>query len=249
MNYDDGYEGQKRRPNNEGYSLIELLVVMAVMGILVLALTSIFTQQLKMSNYLDFRSEASNFLYEIRNNLSIGDSCKKSFIDIATNINQAHVPQVVDDGGNVLVTEGQDVVGRLTIVSIATENKNVPPAGGEGIMELVFTIESKKQVQGNKTLVRKLPVKVEANAAGVIQNCGTGGAIIWDNCYIKQATYGGGADQEVTCDNPDDKMVSAICFPIGSEDGPANCDLRMNSIYIWPRRDPWGVKLRCCPTN
>lgn len=242
-------KNQKSHSRDKGFSLIEVLVISALLGSLILTSASLFDQHLKISNYQDFKFETRNLVYEVENNLSIGSSCDNSLVSTATNVNQAHVPSISDSSGNVFVAEGQ-AVGNLTVASISTENDTVPAAGGPGLINLILTIESKKQVLGNKTLVRKFPVKVEANAAGAIQNCGTGGgAVIWDNCYIKQDYYPHGAYQEVTCDNPGDKMVSAMCFPIGTEDGPQRCDLRMNSIYIQPTRDGWGVKLQCCPTE
>ena len=76
--------------NNRGFSLVSTIIASAIMGIVMMTMASMYTQQAKMSQRLRFQSEVGNTAALLKIALRSPENCLKTFLTTpAAGINRA----------------------------------------------------------------------------------------------------------------------------------------------------------------
>lgn len=168
---------ERRQKGEKGFSLIELMVMVALLGIVMMAASAFFTQQLKANNFLEFQLKKEQLKLAIIGQVLPNPAhCKCLFANAAdfpvsggnltgypspTSIGKFAQEDCIDGIPVALVTVAG--VDGLRLLSVGL--KNITLASGTYSGSFAVNIESSKEVLGPKQLQFQIPVNVLATSA------------------------------------------------------------------------------------
>lgn len=165
--------------NERGFSLIEVLIAIGLMGALSAWMMNIFTQQTKNEKTTATNMDIDSLGQEIRNVVANGDSCAKTFLGVDPNQVGAitEIQKVLSDGSvQKRFQSGSKRVGNsgLLIASydLKTDETYFIPTGqktGETVLSINY--DRGKMVQGAKLKTYKIPLSVALDESGKIMGC------------------------------------------------------------------------------
>lgn len=170
-------------------SLVEIMVVVAIMGIVALGAMHMFQNQIEQQNAIQFKSDSTAFVDEIRDNFTKSDTCKITFqnvnlgspgarteIDEIKNAN-AHLPPW---DKTTIYSNGSLRIGTMEFIYDGDEE--VPSVTGRGKARFIMGLESKRKVLGPRLRQIIINISTRKNlATGKLDSCSlkTSEDIIW----------------------------------------------------------------------
>ena len=79
-----------------GFTLVEMMIILAVMAIVGVATSSLLVSQLRMSNAIANKTELENSVSLVRLGLTVGETCQANFLAVSEKIRTAAVDSKVD---------------------------------------------------------------------------------------------------------------------------------------------------------
>lgn len=192
-----------KKQNIHGFSLIELMVVIGMLGGLSLVMMNLTKESTKSSSKYQFDSEVMLITNEINGILSDPNKCLTTF----TNATQAASPS-----SPVLNATPANILNPSSISGIPSTTKKYSitggPYGNGGVKIASYSLDlastpdplltisfEKKLIQGAGTIPKSIKLYVEKNAAGVITLCrsiSTSSTEIWSHGLGSDIFYSGG---------------------------------------------------------
>lgn len=168
--------------NNKGMSLIEVMIVAGVMAISMAAMMSMFQQQAKSFNFLEFQGKREQLRATLMGQfLNNSDNCKclfsgaDSFPETGTQRLTGNLPTQISSynfttpGDCATATPAYTFVDSEGVDSLKLVDANIvgiTPVGSEYQGTLLVNIENTKESAGSKILSVRIPVGVETTATG-----------------------------------------------------------------------------------
>lgn len=186
--------------NQIGFALIEVLVASAIMMTVVLAATSFFEQQIKFTNFIDFRSKRDQLRSAVIGQvLNDPNNCKCLFASAPTFpvggtplLVPSPAPTAIgpynfgtpgDCSTATLATALASTAGVDSVKMTKVEVHDVVPAGSAYSGTLYLSLQSTKDVSGPSTLQLQIPISISTSASG--------GNRHFDSCSMSASTGGG----------------------------------------------------------
>jgi prepilin-type N-terminal cleavage/methylation domain-containing protein len=165
--------------NRSGFSLIEILIAIGLMGALSAWMMNVFTQQTKNEKTTATNMDIDALGQEIRNIVADGSSCEKNFKGINPNIPSAvkEIQKVLSDGTiQKRFTANEKKVGNsgvmITGYDLKTDETYLIPKGQKvGETVLLINYDRGKMVVGAKLKTFKIPMSVSVDDSGNILSC------------------------------------------------------------------------------
>lgn len=185
---------------NRGFGLIQVLIALAMMGILTMALLEIVNTSIKGVKTAEMGDEINEFVSEIQSILADSVKCAAN---INVNFNGGNILTVTDFGGtgdiftaptaNLRTTKFTLQGMRLSVVGLATPPAppTPPVLGGTGIVNFIVAITkdtaANRRVIVPSTVEKIIRLKVTTNATGVVTDChatAQADTLIWKRAVI-----------------------------------------------------------------
>lgn len=165
--------------NQKGFSLIEVLIAIGLMGALSAWMMNIFTQQTKNEKTTATNMDIDSLGQEIRNVVANGDSCAKTFLGVDPNQVGAitEIQKVLSDGSvQKRFQSGSKRVGNSGLLIASYDLKTdetyyIPTGQKTGETVLAINYDRGKMVQGAKLKTYKIPLSVALDESGKIVGC------------------------------------------------------------------------------
>ncbi len=214
----------------KGFSLVEILVVMAIMSIMALGSANFFVWQMKSNNFSDLQSKRTQLRLALLGQfLSSSSHCKCAFpgldefpastsapgitlqsggLPYSANILQRYSAGCTPDtGGQFISSTGID-----SLKSNSIRLEEVHLSGGNYIGKLSIEMESLKEVAGPKQLLLRIPVVLQTVP-------GSPGNVQFDGCSSDSSTtivplVGLCGSNEYLAGY--DAMGAKVCKPLGA---------------------------------
>ena len=145
--------------NNDGFSLVELLIAAFLLSIVLYSSMSLMTQQTESVKFVETRFNQLNFLQQIKNILDDPDACKETLEtkkisqESTPNINDAGdtFDQIKNKSGEVIYTKNVKYENeQVSIHSMRVVNLSVKSKPGTGVVRLKIKL---KRHQGSRETV------------------------------------------------------------------------------------------------
>lgn len=165
--------------NNKGFSLIEILIAIGLLGALSTWMMNIFTQQTKNEKTTATNMDIDAIGQEIRNIVADGLSCEKNFKGVNPNGANAvkELQKVLSDGTaqKRFIANGKKVGNSGVLITgfdLKTDDTYLIPKGQKvGETVLLINYDRGKMVQGAKLKSFKIPLSVSVDDSGNILTC------------------------------------------------------------------------------
>lgn len=196
-------------PNSKGYTLLETMISLAILGTIAGSTMILINNQSKYIYYLEDRLSLANLREEIAQVLRVGQTCNNTFRGKKLE-NEPKSFEVIHKSGKVLYThkEGREInfYERLNITNLTYKNVDVPVEMGSGWMEVAIHTQRQRKGGGPDILAPKtFRMRVSTNTHQQIASCDTGAATALDcgtykNGEIKSMTEGSCPDRKIRRD-------------------------------------------------
>ncbi|MGZ3789142.1 MAG: type II secretion system protein [Bacteriovorax sp.] len=168
-----------RLKDNKGFTLIEMLIAIGILGALSMWMMNLFTQQTKNEKTTAANMDIDAIGQEIRNIVADGNSCEKTFKGTAPNQLNAvtQINKVLSDGSSQKRFAINDKKVGNSAVSIArydlkTDETYLIPSGqkmGETVLLVIY--DRGKMIAGTSIKSFKIPLSVTLDDSGNILSC------------------------------------------------------------------------------
>lgn len=211
--------------NSQGFSLVQVLVVLGIVGIISAGTASMMTNTVKAQRGISLNDELQNALTGVRMHMSKKDVCRanldnivsgKTFNDEAMDGFNTRFSRLVnpEDGNSILMADGQAVPGiPNTRVNIQLTNMRKVVDNRNYIADIVFTFDKDagdlKNVGGPQQMTRTMSILFDTYASGATQTM--------TSCSV--------FDSNALSASDSDTLMYANCAAIGGEMINGNCDL------------------------
>ena len=166
--------------DENGFSLAGILVGIALLGILTLGMTQVFSNMLKGQNYNKFRSQVENFGEEFRAQLSSKTICTANFKDIALDpLQNLNIPAIKDASNNLIYKTGVNL-GDNSFTIASMDFKGTPaapwyvednPAALSGRATLTVNYRAVAEQAGPKDFFRTYTLATHRDNSGKLVDC------------------------------------------------------------------------------
>lgn len=220
-----------------GYTLIEVLVSLALVAILVGALGAIFQTSFKGANLVEMRNSAANLNLSWQQNLTKPEICEKNFKNMTFSATgESTAVAFVDLADKPLLAPGvKSPVNDLLVQSVQTKirpkNWELFEAAKAGLgtnnyivnIDIAIELERQKDQISSKSNSLEVSVPVYLNSAGVVVGClSSPGAMVANAQQVACEQLGGVFDATIPQCNfkqdctalPADAAVSKECFDL-----------------------------------
>lgn len=161
--------------SNRGFSLIQVLVSVGILGIVTLGIGSLTEFQAKSQNASDFRAEVNTLVEEIRSTLSSEQACLHTFGSRLVSETAGSTNQISDirNSTNAAVFVANSLYGNRSIRISSINYGSFQPSSlaYKGTMTLNFNFLPNKTVAGFTSLARSIDLSVERGATNQITRC------------------------------------------------------------------------------
>lgn len=165
--------------NNSGFTLIEIMIAIGLMGALSMWMMDIFKQQTKNEKTTATNMDIDSIGQEIRNIVADGNSCEKTFKGLAPNKAAAvtEIKKSLSDGSIQSRFKVNDTkIGNSSVLisgyDLKTDEVYLIPAGQKnGETTLLINFDRGKMISGSKHKFFKIPLALTLDEAGNILNC------------------------------------------------------------------------------
>ncbi len=171
--------------NNAGYTLIEVLVSLALVALLVGALGAIFQTSFKGANLVEMRNSAANLNLSWQQNLTKPDICEKNFKNMTFNeAGDSAVVKFVDLSNKPLVAPGvKSPVNDLLVQTVQAKVReddwsrfqaakaSLGPNNYIANIDIQIELERQKDQISSKSNSLAVSVPVYLDATGVVVGC------------------------------------------------------------------------------
>lgn len=242
----------KRFNQERGFTLVEVLVVLGIVGVISAALMTVMQNQLKQANHFEFLGKKEQLrMILLGQFLNHNNNCRCLFNGASsfpaagtdelrgfsppTSLDLRH-PTTCAKVSKLIDRDGEDGL-KLNSVKL----KNMSPLGaGQYSGEFSIDIESTKSVMGPSVMSLKVPVVVRTNPVG------TGTTVAFNGCSVKNDSFDLAAVLATTESverseclwNNDDNTVVQACPPgralIACSGGPGDQDESQEAFWIVP---------------
>lgn len=163
-----------------GFTLVEVLVVVGIMGVVAGGMSSLLLLQQKGQAGLRFRTEVENMQSEIRENLGKSAACHSSIGSVGLAPATTYdVNSIRSGAGTILIPKDTPLNDRavmITGINVSGYEDTVAPSG---TARLTVTYTSPTEILGPSTLVRSFNIATVKDASGELTSCapiaGSGG--------------------------------------------------------------------------
>lgn len=189
-------------PNEKGFTLVEVLIAVAIMGAISVVSMKMMENQNKSANTTEAKFESFAVLNDIQLLLSERESCRKTFgitpgapkntgSHVLANINPGDITDLYyknDKYGveEVRYTANSDVdsapqVGSSDIKLLSLDVEGTVPNESAGQVNLVVELHRGSPVFGPEVIAKKIPFNVLTDSSGTLIDCSTAGVIDTDD--------------------------------------------------------------------
>lgn len=187
------------RVNNRGYTLVESMISMAILGTIAGSTMMLINNQSKYIYYLEDRLALANLRAEVSQELRVANTCDKTFEGKKLDFEPKSF-EIVHKSGEILYSYKKESPGsvyeRLNIKNLTYKNVDVPSEMGSGWMEVAIHAERQRKGGGPDVLApTTFRMRVSTNTHKQIASCDTGAITAlncgkWKNGEIKSMTEG-----------------------------------------------------------
>jgi prepilin-type N-terminal cleavage/methylation domain-containing protein len=155
-----------------GFTLIEILIGVVILGMMSLATASLFNTLLASQNAVKFHTQLDNFNEEVRALLSSPQACLNSFQGISlTSATNLSVTNLKDAAGAVRYDKSTLLGDRSFTVASFKLNNYVDRLAPNGTATLAITVQGSQQSVGPQQLVRTVEIQTQKDASNKLTYC------------------------------------------------------------------------------
>ncbi|NQZ00325.1 MAG: prepilin-type N-terminal cleavage/methylation domain-containing protein [Bdellovibrionales bacterium] len=163
--------------NEQGFSLAEVMVASAILGVITMAMMSMTRNQMRAMNFMEDRMSMMTLRTEIKQQLLVEGVCKSTFLGMKVKDNPVPIT-IKSQNGLVLYSDSIPEKSRydsLEIESLTLNNVDVPNNIGSGWVEVVAQTKRLRDGTGPKVLrPARARIRVQVDSARIIRSCDTG---------------------------------------------------------------------------
>ena len=157
---------------NRGFTLIEILIGVVILGVTSLAMASLFNTLFASQNAVKLHTQVDNFNEEVRALLSSPDACLKSFQGISlTSATDVSVVNLKDGTGAVRYDKSALLGDRSFTVNSFKLNNYMDQVAPNGTATLALTLQSSQHSIGPQQLLRSVEIQTQKDASGKLIFC------------------------------------------------------------------------------
>lgn len=149
------------RKNRDGFSLVEIMISVGVLGLTMLAFSNLIQSQMKSIAQLEDKLSAVDMENLVNRLIASEDSCKNSFVDLNLAVD-AEAASIKDAKDNEIISKrlGFD---RLSISKISVKPTSIAPGGGVGYAQLRIELASSRSPASIKPIEKEITVTTDAS--------------------------------------------------------------------------------------
>ena len=182
--------------NRRGFSLVGMMVGVALLGILTAGMMRVFSNMALNQNYVKFRAEVDNFGEELRAQLGVKEICTQTFagINLSPTAPNTPIPAIKDASGHVMFAAPSPTAlgdNSFIISSIALKNQPATnwyvednPISGAGRVFVQVTYHAVGPVSGPSDSYRTYTLATHRNlTTSVLTDCSALGKSAGDGVW------------------------------------------------------------------
>ncbi|MEO0334923.1 MAG: prepilin-type N-terminal cleavage/methylation domain-containing protein [Pseudomonadota bacterium] len=163
--------------DSRGFSLAEVMIASAILGVITLGLMSMTQNQMSALNYMEDKMSVLSLGTEIKQNLLLASVCKSTLEGLK--IQDGPIPIAIrDQNGKTLFSDTVKEKRRYETVEIdklTLQNVDVPDHVGSGWVEIVAETKRLRKGAGPQKLrPARARIRVTVDTDRIIRNCDTG---------------------------------------------------------------------------
>lgn len=172
----------KKLFNSLGFSLVEIMVVLGIMGGISLGVAQLMKQSTTSANFVEAKTEENEITRQISLMIAKKDACTHTMLGRGVGDN---VPTIKNNqGADVYAVNGLYGNGAITITSMRLANSGATtiPADGRGTLFLEVTLNRRKVKSAATDFTKRILIAVKLDPTSKIESCS-----ITDEDLVEQA--------------------------------------------------------------